>query len=118
MLTFVAHATNNAHAIALMDKDVAKWMADDIAIDELAQTEDEYSSHARVERSAELIRDLSHAELKARWMELGNRWEMEPGTGVRHYRSFSEKFGDGGFATTVYHLMTENHRNPELVGWR
>jgi hypothetical protein len=116
-VVLVAKTENRKEAIAAMDKDVAEWMAVDIAADEWNDKEQEGiepEEGSDVARTAELVATETPEELKHRWMEAsaGNRWEMQMQDA--DHREFVERIGDSGeFCTTVYHLLKDNHEYTE-----
>lgn len=81
----------------LMDEDVRKWQAEDIALDE-----DDDDDEKRNKRAAELIDDPDLAGSFGLLWKNEDRFEMQ--TADVDYRAFVDRM-DGDRITTVYHFF-------------
>lgn len=112
-VTFIADGYARKAILAAMDKDVAKWMANDLAciregeLEETGEAED-FDADAY---AAELLATKSQAELKDLWEEEHVRWEMV--LQDADHREFSQVSGEGEYTTTVYHILTDAHEYTE-----
>ena len=97
----VAKTESREEIRSAMDKDVAKWMAEDIANDEWS---DDIVEDANA-RAEELVATKTQAELQEMWQN-SSRYEMR--LHDADHREFVEKH-DGDLCTTVYHLLSDQH---------
>lgn len=110
-VSLVATTEGRKDALAAMDKDVAEWMATDIAADEYNAMEGEEPEDGwDVRRAEELVATKTPEELKAMWQDGNSRFEMR--LHDADHREFVERC-DGDICTTVYHLLRDDHTYTE-----
>lgn len=107
-VVLVAKTEGRKEALVAMDKDVAEWMAVDIAADEyneLSETDEEPEAGWDKARAAELVATKTPAELLEMWRH-EDRFEMR--LEDADHREFVERMG-GDLCTIVYHLLRDDH---------
>lgn len=107
-------AKNREDAIEAMDKDVAKWMAVDIAADEWCEKENEGiepEAGSDTARAAELVATETPEKLLEMWRHQ-DRFEMR--LEDADHREFVERC-EGDCTTIVYHFLTDENEGLEYT---
>lgn len=85
-----------AEAVALQDKDVAEWQANDLECDK----EEREEMRASGDYTEEEI-----GEAPTGWEIPNERWEMRNEDPTKNLRQFASRWEDGGTWGLVYHLL-------------
>lgn len=115
-LTNITTADNIEELVAAMNKDVRKWMSEDIATQEMSEMEEqgrEPLTHNWETKRAEAIETdkmFSDADVMDMW-ECEDRFEMTlrstaPGEPAPRHREFVDRMGDGDRTTVAYHFFS------------
>lgn len=112
-LVFLAKSDNQAEIVEAMNKDVALWMANDIAVGMYNQLEEEVEDDWDLKQVAKLLATKTRDEIKAMWLEDckddDRRFEMCLDS--KTHREFVEVFTSVGYTcTTVYHLLDDDYK--------